>query len=159
MVENNDYVAWLNQNRYRIFLTVTLREYTKTPNGIMVFLTEEDVLRTAKYLRNGITRKLTGRRGRLDFDAFREGGSNGPMEIGKSPHLHILFDNPNNVLFRQLKTAIVPIIDKSLWTNVEWDIRPVYDQQGLLEYTLKKGPSSYLPEAAGRGWRAEEFRL
>jgi hypothetical protein len=111
-------------------------------------LTDEEILRTARYLRNQITRLLTGRRGRLSISTFRETG-----RFDKRPHLHILFDNPKDIPVDRIEKLLRPIIEENRWTHKEWDIRPITNQISLLEYPLKKGLSSFLPEAS---WRPSE---
>jgi hypothetical protein len=139
-------IDWISQRRQGIFLTVTLKkslvdETTKT----YIPLTDEEIIRTGKYLQNQITRLLAGRRGRLSISTFRETG-----RFDKRPHLHILFDNPKDIPIDRMEKLLRPIIEENRWTRDQWDVRSITNQQNLLEYTLKQGLSSFLPEAMGR---------
>ncbi len=139
-------IDWASERRHRIFLTVTLKRslINKTTNT-HIPLTDEQIIRTGKYLQTQITRLLTGRRGRLSILTFRETG-----RFDKRPHLHILFDNPKGIPIDRMEKLLRPIIEENHWTHDQWDVRSITNQQNLLEYTLKQGLSSFLPEAMGR---------
>jgi hypothetical protein len=139
-------IDWLSKQQLRMFLTVTLKKSLVDKNTrIHVQLTDEEIVRTGKYLQNQITRLLTGRRGRLSISTFREIG-----RFDRRPHLHILFDNPNDIPIDRMEKLLRPIIEENRWTHDQWDVRPITTQRALTGYSLKQGIFSFLPEASSR---------
>ena len=140
MSVKEELMRWLDANEYDVFLTVTLKKSNISNDGTHTKITDADVEKVARFMRNNITRRLCGRRRRLNFAPFVERSSDGRL------HLHILFSNPRGVPIHKLNTICNSVVKKNEWTAQQWDVKGVYDKSHLLSYCLKTGSSAFIPE-------------
>jgi hypothetical protein len=140
------YKNWLSSvGGLDVFITITLKQALRNQEGALVWITPEEIQKTAKVLRNHITRKTIGRRKITPFIVFREGGTD-----EKRFHLHILTAIPEWMSFEDFSNLIRFKADRLDWVYNEIDIRPIKKgtHHSVVSYTFKEGSDAFLPEAS-----------
>lgn len=142
---DNDLANWLSKDSYNLFITVSLRQAIQRHDGTWRYLNSDEIKRTAWILRDRYTKAIMGKRARLPFLVFCEGGS--PT---KRYHLHIITAAKPDVPLRNQADTFRSIAERLEWVYHEIDIRSIApeEQERVIRYSLKEGDGAFIPEAS-----------
>lgn len=150
LVALRQYISKSLVNQHNIFLTVTFKEAIQTVNGSIKRIDLQDVIRTAKYLKNNIGGVFGGRRKRIDFIPCVQKNSSNMY------HLHIVFggfrgaktfEELKENSFEKLQNIVGGICSDHELLHNQRDVQISYDINGLIDYNSRLGVSSWIPEA------------
>jgi hypothetical protein len=139
----------LGNGKY-IFLTVTFKNKIQTVKGSLKTIEQNDVLRTAVYLKNKIGCVFGGKRKRIDFIPCMQTNSNNNW------HLHIVFGgfkNPETFealkanTFEKLQKILGGICSDHELLHNQRDVQISYNNNDLIGYNTRIGVESWIPEA------------
>lgn len=150
----NAYIAWLDSPHLNVFITVTLKQALPSVNENWVRITDSDIVRTARILRDRFTKCITStsayrRKRRPGFLVFTEGDG-----LITRRHLHIVGEKPVDISPEEYDAAFRQTAARLEWVHQEIDIRPLTyrrgetEATGPLRYALKNGIDRFLPEAS-----------
>lgn len=140
-----DYIDWLDAPNLNVFITVTLKQALPNVNGGWVRISDSDIEKTARLLRDRFTKRIVGtgayrRRERPDFLVFIEGDG-----LITRRHLHIIAERPEEINQQEYDAAFRQTASRLEWVYQEIDIRPLTyrrgetEATGALRYAFKNG--------------------